>query len=155
MGQNWFKTVYNCKHFEPIWVNYKQPPRHFWCRADHCHPACPEKKINVASIPKYSKYKVQNPSSYKDIVVPKRNSTAHSSNPLHSAKSFSLRTATLGKSYAVVKASLKPEATMPTAATDQMTKPSEPATTRHSTDRRMVTHMTTGQQTTGLRSAKT
>jgi len=72
---------------------------------------------------------VLNPSSYKVIVVPKRNSTAHSSNPLISAKSFFLRT-TLGKSYAAVKASLKPEETMATAATDQMTKPSQPATTR-------------------------
>jgi len=53
-GQNWFNTVYNCKHFELIWVDYKQPPRYFWCRADHCHPTCPEKEINVASIPKYS-----------------------------------------------------------------------------------------------------
>jgi hypothetical protein len=72
---------------------------------------------------------VLNPSSYKVIAVPKRNSTTHSSNPLLSAKSFFLRT-TLGKSYAAVNASLKPEETMATTATDQKTKPSEPATTR-------------------------
>jgi hypothetical protein len=45
-------------------------------------------EIDVASVPKYSKCKVQNPSSYEVIVVPKRNSTAHSSNPLLSAKRF-------------------------------------------------------------------
>jgi len=72
---------------------------------------------------------VLNPSSYKVIVVPKRNSTKHSSNPLFSAKSFFLRTTTLGKSYAAVKASLKPEETKATAATNQTTKPSQPATT--------------------------
>jgi len=73
---------------------------------------------------------VLNSSSYKVIVVPKRNSTAHSSNPLFSAKSFFLRTTTFGKSYTAVKASLKPEETMAIEATDLTTKPSEPATTR-------------------------
>jgi hypothetical protein len=92
------------------------------------------RKENVASIPKYSKCEVQSPSSYKGILIPQRKSNAQSSNPLLSAKSFSLRMAIPGKSYAAVKASLKPEATMAPVTSDQMTKPSEPATNRHNND---------------------